>query len=593
MSTLATTIDDNGRINVNGILEAGATQLFSSRNVLWGDINSAYELASKQPNVFKTDVPMSDVNGVGLYETNNKVLVSVTGRDTGRSPWARHIVNKNDPEEMDRVGKLIKDTVREMMPLQMLAVKCYFGRGKNAMGEMNFMVTQKYAKHALDFIMNFVPSTDETRKQYQESKPLGFKNIRLVCNPDWVNPEWLAWRSRVNSGDAKQVKNDPEPQRMKMIFDAENNVGFLLGNYYFGECKKGALSLIWSSFLNRNLGMPIHGSSKSLVTPDGKKKVFITIGLSGSGKSSLGNAYHEEFIKKGWLKNVELGNDDAIVVQMNENETTGLEAGLYNKTDEYAPGSFWEKTVQSAENAMVVLDETGQRKAYYMDAYTKNGRCISARHFLPGADPQKLDTGAPDYICTIQKDNTWGPITMIEDPVLQAALYITLSTKSTAAENISLAELGKLKISPGANPFGIWKRSRECEVFCETVIKKNVTGLLLNTGGFFISEEDEKNSREQDIPKALSIIIYPMVAAGKIKWVDWDMMPGTKVPAAGSMEEFFHGYDEKFSVAEKHMEIYGKLFKARLATRIDWMEKNGIDVKFIDALKKINTAVKA
>jgi len=75
--------------------------------------------------------------------------------------------------------------------------------------------------------------------------------------------------------------------------------------------------------------------------------------------------------------------------------------------------------------------------------------------------------------------------------------------------------------------------------------------------------------------------------------VDWDMMPGTKVPAPGTMEEFFPGYDEKFSVAEKQLEIYCKLFQARLATRIDWMEKNGIDAKFIDALRKVSAAVKA
>ncbi|GMT42068.1 MAG: phosphoenolpyruvate carboxykinase [bacterium] len=592
MSTVATMIDDNGRINVNGILEAGAVQLFSSPTTIRGGINTAYELASKQPNVIKTDVPMSDVQGLGLYENNNKVLMSITGRDTGRSPWARHIMDKNNPEEMDYTGKLIKDVVREMMPMPMLAVKCFFGRSQNAMGELDFLVTQRYAKHALDFIMNFVPSTDETQKLYQSSKPLGFKNVRLISHPEWVNPEWLAWRARVNPNDPEQVKKDPEPQRIKMIFDPENNVGFLLGNYYFGECKKGALSMIWSSFLNKGLGMPIHGSSKSLVTPDGKKKVFITIGLSGSGKSSLGNAYHDEFIKKGWLKDVELGNDDALVIQIDENETTGLEAGLYNKTDEYAPGSFWEKTVQSAENGMVILDETGRRKPYYMDAYTKNGRCISARHFLPGAKTSRLDTPAPNHICTIQKDNTWGPVTMIEDPMLQAALYITLSTKSTAAENISLSELGKLKISPGANPFGIWSRNDECEIFYKMVLKHKVVGFLLNTGGFFISGEDEKQGREMDIPKDLSIILYPLIAADKIKWVDWDFVLGAKVPAPGAMEEFFPGYDKKFTVSEENLSAYPQLFQARTKSRIDWMEKNGIDAKFIDVLKKINTAVK-
>lgn len=587
MGTIPVRADAKGLIDVGSILEAGAIQLFNSTSTRRGGINLAYELASIQPNVIKSDVLMSDVSGVGLFETNNKVLVSLTGRDTGRSPWARHVVDIGDLEEVDRTGKLIKDVVREMLPLPKLVVKCFFGRSRNGMGQCELLVTDKYAKHALDFLLNFVTFTDETKKVYSESKNLEFKAIKVISHPDWVNPEWEAWHNRVNPNDPEQKKTDPEPPRIKMIFDSKNNVAFLLGNYYFGEVKKGVLTLIWSAFLNNKIGMPIHGSSKSLVLPSGKRRVFITIGLSGSGKSSLGNDYHDEFIKDGTLKDVELGNDDALVIQFEANETTGLEAGLYNKTDSYAPGSFWEKTVQSAENALVILDERGVRKPYYMDAFTPNGRCISSRNFLPGADPRSLDTPAPNYICTIQKDNVWGPLTLIEDPILQSALYITLSTKSTAAENIELSEIGKLKISPGANPFGIWPRNTECEMFLKTVKRHGVMGLLLNTGGFFKSEEDEMKGIETDIPKEVSLLLYPLIAIDKIEWVDWDMMPGAKVPAPGSMEKYLPGYDEKFQVAEKQMDFYKKIFNERMKTRINWMEENNIDDKFIKVFKKI------
>jgi len=586
MSTIPVQADEDGLMNIGDGLEAAAIHLFSAPNTRQGGINIAYELASKQPNVIKTDTHMSDVAGVGLFETNNKVLVSVTGQDSGRSPWAREVLDRSDPESMNVVGKLIKEVVRELLPEPKLAVKCFFGRSLNGMGECEFLVTQKYAKHALDLIMNFVPSTDDTREIYSKSRPLGFKNIKIVSHPEWVNPEWKAWRCRVNPNDAKQVKADPEPPRIKMVFDPKNNVAFLLGNYYFGECKKGFLSLIWSAFLNNDLGMPIHGSSKALVLPSGDKVAFVTIGLSGSGKSSLGNAYHKEFIDDGTLKAVELGNDDAIVIQTTVDEITGLESGLYNKTDSYPPNSFWENTIQSAENALVMVDTDGTRKPYYMDAFTKNGRCVSARHFLPGANPEMLDTPAPNYITTIQKDNILGPLTLVEDPLLQAALYITLSTKSTAAENISLSEIGKLKISPGANPFGIWSRNDECEMFLKTVKYHKVVGLLLNTGGLFISEADEKAGKERDIPKELSIIIYPLVAAGKIEWVDWDMMPGTKIPAVGSMEKYFKGYDKQYTIDPKEKDFYNALAKERLKSRIEWMKENGIDSKFIEVLQK-------
>jgi len=170
---------------------------------------------------------------------------------------------------------------------------------------------------------------------------------------------------------------------------------------------------------------------------------------------------------------------------------------------------------------------------------------------------------------------------------LQAALYITLSTKSTAAENIALSEIGKLKISPGANPFGIWSRNDECNMFLTTVEKHGVKGFLANTGGFFESEDAERQSKEIDIPKELSIILYPLIAADKIEWVDWDMMPGAKVPAPGSMEKYFPGYDETFKVADAEKDFYRELFKALLNSRIEWLENNGIDQKFIDVFKNL------
>jgi hypothetical protein len=112
-------------------------------------------------------------------------------------------------------------------------------------------------------------------------------------------------------------------------------------------------------------------------------------------------------------------------------------------------------------------------------------------------------------------------------------------------------------------------------------------GLLLNTGGFFISEKEELAGNETDIPKELSVMLYPLVAADKIKWVDWDMVPGVKVPAPGAMEEFYPGYDGKFSVAEENRDSYRLLFRSRIQNRIGWMANNGIEAKYVKPLKKI------
>ncbi len=94
MSTIKTKIDDNGHINIGSVVEAAAIQLFNAPHLKHGGINHAYELAEKQPNVFKTDVPMSDIAGVGLYTPNNKVLVSCA-LPINASAWIGITVSRN------------------------------------------------------------------------------------------------------------------------------------------------------------------------------------------------------------------------------------------------------------------------------------------------------------------------------------------------------------------------------------------------------------------------------------------------------------------------------------------------------------------
>ena len=65
----------------------------------------------------------------------------------------------------------------------------------------------------------------------------------------------------------------------------------ILGMRYFGEHKKGTLTMAWA-IANRNGYASCHGGQKEYTLADGSKYVASVFGLSGSGKSTLTHAKH-------------------------------------------------------------------------------------------------------------------------------------------------------------------------------------------------------------------------------------------------------------------------------------------------------------
>ena len=66
--------------------------------------------------------------------------------------------------------------------------------------------------------------------------------------------------------------------------DLENNVTRVLNSDYFGESKKGGLRM-WNSIVFGKGGLALHAGLKVIPT-DGGDKVFMIIGLSGTGKTT-------------------------------------------------------------------------------------------------------------------------------------------------------------------------------------------------------------------------------------------------------------------------------------------------------------------
>ncbi len=579
-------------------MKAMAVTLMYSQRVLRPTMDELYELAKQQPTVIETDVPMAGQESLGLKDKN--ILVSFTGEDSGRSAWARRILPMMDEvrssfekaNERVRYNRMLREVSYELMQRELIKVNAYFSKSSDFMGKMEFLVPKEFAKLGLDFAINFIPVTDETRKIYEKSKQINETGIRIVCYPDWINDEWLFWKSRNPAG--RQNPEDPEPPRIMMLFDVENYTAFLLGARYFGEVKKAALSLIWDMAIWTGTGMPIHGSSKTITTVKKDKKTattFISLGLSGTGKSTLGNDPHKESLDYENGEGVHIGNDDALVILADPSSKkkgiVGLESNCYNKSNDYSIDSFYYNTVMTAENIMVAKDENGKRMLIHEDVRNPNGRVESYRLGFEGTD-EVYDTPWPDYMVLIMRDEILPPVTLIKDPDLLISMYLSLATRTSAAENVTLKEIGKLRFIPGANPFNLWGIKKEIEMLESVFNKIKFKALVLNTGGFFKDWESHTNNEYLKISKELSLSIFPKVAKGEIKWHEWSATPGMFYPDKASFKDVVEDYDKFFTPSKiKDQAGYSRLRKERIEQRLDFLKSIGAPYKYIAPLNKI------
>ncbi|NNK91011.1 MAG: phosphoenolpyruvate carboxykinase (ATP), partial [Acidimicrobiia bacterium] len=79
-----------------------------------------------------------------------------------------------------------------------------------------------------------------------------------------------------------------KPDDRLILVDLENYVTRVFGSDYFGESKMGGLRM-WNHLVFERGGLALHSGLKAFpadTTPDGKEKVALIIGLSGTGKTT-------------------------------------------------------------------------------------------------------------------------------------------------------------------------------------------------------------------------------------------------------------------------------------------------------------------
>jgi len=527
---------------------------FHANSVRKTTIPELYRLAMKQPEVITTSEPFYQPARYGLPK-NAKVLVSNDGGVVGRTARARRLVREMG-KDTDKFLNILGEAIYNFNRRPGLWLEGIVGLHPDFMVKAHLLSPVTDAKNMFDWGLNFAPWMEPWIELYKKSRPLDEPDILVFADPEWSHPDF---------------KNG------LVIIDEEQNCIAILGLRYFGERKKGTLTLAWTIGVRQNM-VACHGGIKKI----GNKPPIAVFGLSGSGKSSITNSHdHAGTLTKD--EKVTVIHDDAFLIDLENNFTVALEPSLFDKTDAVRFEDPEIKYFYSAQNVGITSLPDGRKKIVASDIRNENGRCIKSRDMFNHADFCER----PGIVIWLQKDPSLPPICKSITPGLSVAMGASLSTmRAKGVENVDPKELGKLVIEPFANPFRVYPLMVDCQQF-KKLFKMGTNCYIMNTHAFGLP------GKQIDIPKELSLSIVTALVRDKIKWQEWKEFPGLLIPKNGS-ELFGKDFDKKYKPTKDR--DYLHFLRDRMQDRITFLSnkrdlEQDMESAFIDPLVVARTVI--
>jgi len=466
-----------------------------------------YDLSLRQPEVIATSHPMYHPALFGLPE-NAVVLVSNDGSVVGRTARARLLVRNFNKTESDRIAALLREAVYQFNKRPGLHLEGVIGLHPDFMIKAHLLSPASDAKNMLDWGINFCPFIKPWSETYAKSRVINEPDIIAFADPEWSHPDY--------------------PHGCVIIDEMTNSIA-ILGLRYFGERKKGTLTLAWTIGVRHNM-VACHGGIKKI----GDKPPVAVFGLSGSGKSSITNSLDHDGLLTAKEK-VTVIHDDAFLIDLESDFAVALEPSLFDKTDAVTMDDPLLKYFYSAQNVGVMATTGGKRQMVNGDIRNNNGRCLKSRDMFRHAEFCER----PGMLIWLQKDTSLPPISKVVGTSLAVAMGASLSTmRAKGVENVDARELEKLVIEPFANPFRVHSLLEDCEQF-RKLFKMGCECYIMNTHAFGIGADLE------DIPKGLSLAIVTALVRGNIQWREWRTFKGLLVPKNGN-ELFGEDFDRKY-----------------------------------------------
>jgi len=488
----------------------------------------AYELALSQPDVSLTDMPVYPpaAKRLGLPE-GAKVLNNCHGRIVGRSANARRFYNAITPPEQQKVLGDLREAMFDFQKRPLIKAHAILGLDRDLMIKATLVGGLDDAVNIFNWLANFTPYA-ELAAAYEKSPKLPIQDVLIIGDNLWSNPD-------------PYYHNHGGPQLA--LVDEAANVIFNLGMRYFGERKKGTLTLAWTSGMR--LGMAAcHGGIKEIdfsACRDEKakavgKRTMAFFGLSGTGKSSHTNSADNGGTLPAGFSKVVL-HDDAFQIDCEQKVCRVWEPTLFDKTDSRPIGhGDWRYIISVMNHGLIEVD--GKVLPLGQDLRNSNGRALFDRDLL-GAYVNRC--GFPDLICWLMKDSCLPPLLRFKSPALAVAMGASLMTRRNRAENVPEEELAKLVFVPFANPFRVYELWRDVRAFAK-VFEQGAVGYCFNSGGFWKASDVDLNG----IPLATSLRLQTALLLNELSWENLDILPGAQIPTKASVDAILPGYYDRY-----------------------------------------------
>ena len=439
-------------------------------------LKEAYEMAKNSPGTIVTDMPVYRAEEIGL-ERDAKVLLFNDGAVTGRYAQARRI--KGEPGvDAVKLDKVVMDAIYKTRWKTLYHAECYIGLDPEFMAKAHLLIPEGEENLLYNWMLNFQYMSDKYVAMYKESQPIGGgkePDIYIFSDPQWAptpSPDV----------DYSCLSDD----LTLCYFDTNQNCAAILGMKYFGEHKKGTLTMAWA-LANRNGYAACHGGQKEYTLADGSKFVASVYGLSGSGKSALTHAKHNGKYE------IKVLHDDAFIINTDTCSSIALEPTYFDKTQDYPAGCPDNKFLLTAQNCSATLDEDGKVQIVTEDIRNGNGRAIKSKLWAPNR-VDKIEEPV-NAIFWIMKDPTIPPVVRLKGAALASVMGATLATKRSSAERLAEGvDPNKLVVVPYANPFRTYPLADDYTKFKKLVEEKNVDCFIINTGDFMGKKVQPKDT---------------------------------------------------------------------------------------------------
>jgi phosphoenolpyruvate carboxykinase (ATP) len=347
------------------------------------------------------------------------------------------------------------------------------------------------------------------------------------------------------------------PDDRVIAVDLESGVTRVLNSDYFGESKKGGLRM-WNTIVYERGGLALHAGCK-VVPAGGQEKVFLIIGLSGTGKTTTTFT----------TQNDSLPVQDDFVALMPGGVVHGTENGCFAKTfsldPEFEPNIYNAVTKPETYLENVHQDQTGKVN-FFETSYTKNGRSVFGMDAL-GRWKDPREVGRVEYLLILNRNENIIPAVARLDELQAAAYFMLGETTGTSAGGA--AEEGRFLRVPGTNPFFPLRHGMQGNRILELLDSHPIEVFLMNTGSVGGRDGDER-AKKVKIPHSSAVV--KGIAEGTISWTDdedFGYQVAEQVPGIDDVELL---QPRRLYERQGRTDRYGAMVERMKSERVDFLQ---------------------